>query len=260
MSTQPDLLVMLERKDGIARIRLNRPHRHNSLVPELLEALLTALDAVEADPDIHCAVLTHAGRNFSTGGDVQVFAAQGDRITAYADRLLALLNRSILRLTALRCPVIAAVEGWLTGGSLGLVLACDMAVFGQSARIAPYYTVVGFSPDGGWSAMLPDLVGTARARAWQLDNTVVTAQEAVSLGLGCRLAGAAPAEHEAMELARGLAGKVPGSVARTRALLRWDPAQLAARLERERAEFIAQIGSDETAAAMRRFLAGGKRA
>jgi enoyl-CoA hydratase/carnithine racemase len=253
-------LVLLERIGGIAVLRLNRPERHNSLVPGLLEALLSALDTVEADVTIKSVVFTHAGPNFSTGGDVEAFADQGDGIAAYADRLLTLLNRAILRLSALRCPVVAAMEGWLTGGSLGLVLACDMAVMAQGARIAPYYTVVGFSPDGGWTAMLPDLIGTARARAWQLNNNVVVAEEAVSLGLAALLSQAGQAEPEAMRLARGLADKVPGSVARTRGLLRWEPEWLAGRLERERAEFVAQVASAETAAGMRRFLEGRTRA
>jgi 2-(1,2-epoxy-1,2-dihydrophenyl)acetyl-CoA isomerase len=259
MNAHAEPLVQWERADGVALLRLNRPQRHNSLVPELLEALLAALDEIEVDPAIHAVVLTHAGKNFSTGGDVAAFAAQGDAIASYADRLLALLNRSILRLAALRCPVVAAVEGWLTGGSLGLVLACDMAVLARDARIAPYYTVVGFSPDGGWTAMLPQLVGTPRARAWQLNNTIIAAPEAAALGLATALAAPGSAEADAVTLARGVMRKVPGSVARTRALLRWDADTLAAGLERERAAFVAQIASAETADGMRRFLAGRTR-
>lgn len=259
MTMAENPLVLRERRDGVALLRLNRPQRHNSLVPALLEALLGALDEIEADTSVRAVVLTHAGRNFSTGGDVAAFAAQGDGIAAYASELLALLNRSILRLAALRCPVVAAVEGWLTGGSLGLVLACDMAVLAQDARIAPFYTVVGFSPDGGWTAMLPQLAGPARARGWQLNNTVVAAPDAVAHGLAFALSAPGAAEAEAIALARGVADKVPGSVARTRALLRWDAEALAADLERERAAFVAQIASAETADGMRRFLAGRTR-
>lgn len=259
MNADAEPLVLLERADGVALLRLNRPRRHNSLVPELLEALLGALDDIEADPSIRAAVLTHAGPNFSTGGDVAAFADQGDGIAEYADWLLALLNRSILRIAALRCPMVAAVEGWLTGGSLGLVLACDMAVLAQDARIAPFYTVVGFSPDGGWTAMLPQLVGTPRARAWQLNNTIVAAPDAVANGIAAALAAPGSTEAEAIALARGIAAKVPGSVAHTRALLRWDADALAAGLERERAAFVAQVATTETAEGMRRFLASRAR-
>jgi enoyl-CoA hydratase/carnithine racemase len=259
MSANAEPLVLLERADGVALLRLNRPRRHNSLVPALLEALLGALEEIEADTSIRAAVLTHAGPNFSTGGDVAAFVEQGDAIAPYADRLLTLLNRSILRLAALRCPVVAAVEGWLTGGALGLVLACDMAVLANDARIAPFYTVVGFSPDGGWTAMLPQRVGTARARAWQLNNTTVAAPQAEALGLATALATPGSAEADAIALARGVAGKVPGSVAQTRALLRWDADALAAGLERERAAFVTQVASAEAAEGIRRFLAGGAR-
>lgn len=254
--TDAGQLVLRERAGATAVLRLNRPARHNSLVPALLEQLIAALDEAEADAGVDAVVLTHAGRHFSTGGDVQAFAEQGDALAGYADRLLGLLNEAIQRLAALRCPVVAAVDGWLTGGSLGLVLACDMAVLGRDTRIAPYYTVVGFSPDGGWIAMLPALVGTARARAWQLNNTVLGAEEAVAHGLAVTLAPAGDAEPTALALAAGLRDKVPGSVARTRALLRWDPDKLAAGLERERRAFVAQIVRPEAADGMRRFLAG----
>ncbi|WP_296225227.1 enoyl-CoA hydratase/isomerase family protein [Ralstonia sp. UBA689] len=252
-------LALFERIGGTAIVRLNRPARHNSLVPELLEGLLAALDRAEADSQVEVVVLTHAGRNFSTGGDVEALASQGNALPAYADRLLELLNRTILRVSALRCPIIAAVEGWLTGGSLGLVLACDMAVLSHDVRIAPFYTVVGFSPDGGWTAMLPQLVGTARARAWQLNNTTLTAEEAGALGLAARVVESGQAEHTAMALAVGIQDKVRGSVAQTRALLRWDSQALADGLERERAAFVAQIQTAEADAGMRRFLDRGKR-
>ncbi len=254
--TAASSLVSVERTGKIAVLRLNRAERHNSLVPALLEQLLAALDEVDADARAGAVVLTHAGRHFSTGGDVQAFSEQGDALAAYADRLLDLLNRTILRLATLRCPVVVAVEGWLTGGSLGLVLACDMAVLGRGVRIAPYYTVVGFSPDGGWTAMLPELAGAARARAWQLNNTVLTADEAVGHGLAAALAPVGEAEQAALALATGLQDKIPGSVARTRALLRWDQDRLAAGLERERREFVAQVVTPEAADGMRRFLAG----
>ncbi|MGO4328687.1 enoyl-CoA hydratase/isomerase family protein [Cupriavidus sp. 2TAF22] len=250
-------LVLVERVGGTAVVRLNRAVRHNSLVPELLEQLLAALERVEADADVRAVVLGHAGRSFSTGGDVAAFAAhaaQRTALEAYAQRLLGLLNTCILRLAALRCPVIAAVEGWLTGGALGLALACDMTVLGEGARIAPYYTVVGFSPDGGWTAMLPQMIGHARARAIQLENTTLTASQAAALGIATHLAPGGQAEACALSLAAALKDKVAGSVAHTRALLRWDPEALAHGLERERAAFVAQIASAEAAAGMRRFL------
>jgi enoyl-CoA hydratase/carnithine racemase len=258
MSALASGLVLFERIGGTGIVRLNRAARHNSLVPELLEGLLAALDAVEADADVKAVVLTHAGRHFSTGGDVEALASQGGAVAAYADRLLSLLNQAILRLSALRCPAIAAVEGWLTGGSLGLVLACDMAVLGRDVRIAPYYTEVGFSPDGGWTAMLPHRVGMARARAWQLNNTTVTAEEADALGLASCVVEPGHAERTALSMAAELQEKLPGSVAHTRALLRCDGQALAAALERERVAFVAQIQTPEAAAGMQRFLGKGR--
>lgn len=252
-----DTPVLLDVADGIATLMLNRPARHNALVPELLAAVNTALDTVSASAP-SALVLRGAGRSFSTGGDVAGFAAlpRGAR-RAYAAGLVGALNAAILKLTSLPCPVVAAVHGPVTGGSCGLVFASDLVAMGPRAFLQSYYVDVGFAPDGGWTALLPERIGPARAGAVQMLNRRIGAEEAVALGI----AQAAPAESEFEALIGGwldtLRSKVGPSLAATRSLLMPPERRraIADGLERERARFLDLIETDETEAGMARFLA-----
>ncbi|MFX5937574.1 enoyl-CoA hydratase/isomerase family protein, partial [Acinetobacter baumannii] len=81
----------------------------------------------------------------------------------YAAALIGALTAVILRLLDLPCPLITALAGPVTGGSCGLVFTADLVVMGPRAFIQPYYVDVGFAPDGGWTALLPERIGPARA-------------------------------------------------------------------------------------------------
>ncbi|MEK9967777.1 MAG: enoyl-CoA hydratase/isomerase family protein [Ferrovibrio sp.] len=245
--------TILDMTDGVARLTLNRPERHNSLVPDLLDSLNANLVQIAGHEDIRVVVLQAGGRSFSTGGDVAGFHAvpRGQR-RAYAEGLVGSLNRAILALLNLPVPVIGRIHGPLTGGSLGFLLACDLAAITPQAFIQPYYTEVGFSPDGGWTAMLPARIGTARAREIQLLNRRISAQEAAMLDLvtACIEADALDATID------GWVAKLktmrPQSMTRTKALLAMD---CAAGLQAELHQFLEQIDSDEADAGMARFLA-----
>ncbi|MGD2176725.1 MAG: enoyl-CoA hydratase/isomerase family protein, partial [Anaerolineae bacterium] len=181
-------LVLLERAGPVAVLTLNRAERHNSLVPPLLAELLAALEVVRSEPDVRAAVLQANGRSFSTGGDVGGFHAHMDDLgdcvdpAAYASKIVSLLNRVILALVELPVPVVAAVHGIVTGGSLGLVLGCDVVLVAPEAGFTPYYRVVGFSPDGGWTAMLPAIIGPKPAAEVLLRNLTIAAEQAVAWG------------------------------------------------------------------------------
>ncbi|MBL8571476.1 MAG: enoyl-CoA hydratase/isomerase family protein [Phreatobacter sp.] len=252
-----DSHVLVDVVDGVATLTLNRPARHNALVPDLMDALNAALDGLSSTPPA-VLVLRGAGRSFSTGGDIVAFAGlpRGERRT-YAARLVGALNEAILKLLALPCPVIAAVHGPVTGGSCGFVFASDLVVMGPRAFLQSYYVDVGFSPDGGWTALLPERIGPARAGAIQMLNRRIGADEALALGI----AQAAPAANEFEAVIAGWLGtlrsKVAPSLAATRSLL-MPPERLRAiadGLERERSRFLDLIETDETEAGMARFLA-----
>lgn len=248
-------LVLRTEHDGIVELRLNRPARHNALVPELLEALAAELTRLAAAPP-RALVLGAEGRSFSSGGDVGGFYAvpQADR-QAYAQRVVGALNAVILALLRLPCPTVAAVQGLVTGGSVGLVLACDIAVGGPRTSFAPWYTAVGFSPDGGWTALMPERIGRARAMEVQLLNQRLDAEEALRLGLLQQLApdteGVGPLAHQ---LAAQVAAAKPSSVRHTLTLMRPDVDAVGRGLAAELAHFLAQIDTDEADHGMADFL------
>lgn len=247
--------VLLESAGSAAVLTLNRPERHNALVPALLDSLLEQLAQVRRSPPA-ALVLRAAGRSFSTGGDVAGFLAtpRAER-RAYSHGLVGGLHDAMVQLLALPCPTIVLVQGMVTGGSAGLVLACDIAIGTPHASFAPWYTVVGFSPDGGWATLMPERIGRARALEVQLLNRRIEADEAHRLGLLQRLVAADRLDAEQDTCLATLSHAGPGSVAHTLAQLRPDPHGVAAGLERERQRFLEQIDTDEAEQGMRAFLA-----
>jgi 2-(1,2-epoxy-1,2-dihydrophenyl)acetyl-CoA isomerase len=247
-------LVLSEVSDRVAILTLHRAQRHNSLVPELLRALMAALDAAVSKPDLRAVVLQADGRSFSTGGDVGAFFDHRAEITGYAAELVSLLNETIMAMVRLPVPVVAAVHGIVTGGSLGLVLASDLVLLTPDASFTPFYGVVGFSPDGGWTAMLPQLIGVKRATEALLLNRSIQAPEAVAWGLANRVVPVDRIREEARTVAEAIANMKSGSIRRTRRLLWPDTAQLAARLEQERQAFLTQVATPEALQGMEAFL------
>ncbi|MCP4357411.1 MAG: enoyl-CoA hydratase/isomerase family protein, partial [Chloroflexi bacterium] len=173
-------LVLRDTVGQTAVLTLNRPERHNSLVPVFLEEMLAKLTAATADSNIRALVLQANGRSFSTGGDAQGFVDHADDIAAYSGRIVGLLNECMLALIDLPVPVITAVHGQTTGGSLGFILASDMVLVSPEASFTPFYSVVGPSPDGGWAVLLAKVIGRKRAAAVLYSNETITAETAVA--------------------------------------------------------------------------------
>ena len=247
-------LVEFSLHDGVAEVTLNRPQRHNALVPALLQALSEVMIRVEQRAP-RAMVLSARGPSFSTGGDVAAFHdTPRDQRAAYAEEVVGGLNGVILQLLRLPVPTVAAVHGMVTGGSLGLVLACDLVVADPRAAFTPWYTVVGFSPDGGWTALLPERIGRGRALDLQLRNASLEAGEAHASGLVQCLAEEGQTRERALALAAEMHTRWSGSVRGTLALTRPDSGTVAAGLEAEKRAFVAQIVSDEAEAGMAAFL------
>lgn len=120
-------LVRVERAGAVARVALVRVGMQNALVPELLADLLVALAELKGDASCRAIVLAADGPAFSIGGDMRRFLRERERgdLRAYGEGLVGQLNQAILALIDLPQPVVAAVHGIVTGGSIGLVLAAD---------------------------------------------------------------------------------------------------------------------------------------
>ncbi len=239
-------------------IKLTHAGRSNSLTPELLKDLAAALSD-PATTDAPFIFLTAEGQNFSTGGDVARFrdAVRGEFALTYAEEVVGLLHDVIMQLLRARSIIVTAAQGAITGGSFGLIAASDAVVLSDDAFLQPYYREVGFAPDGGWTAILPDLIGAKRALGAQLFNTRIRAETALALGLADRVCSTDELRDQALA-AIGSMDAAAGcdALARAKALV-WDDARLAAvesRLAAEKVAFCERIVLPETYAALDKFL------
>lgn len=206
--------------DGVAHIRLNRPESANGLNVELLKALHEVIMQVHGDHRVRAVLITGEGKNFCAGGDVHTFLSKGEELPHYIRVATSYLQIVAAGLIRLNPPVVSAVHGFAAGGGgMGLVCASDFVVAAESARFLAGATRVAMVPDAGVSVTLTQLVGLRRAMQILMLNPVITAQEAVDMGLITQVVPDDSLQHEALALARQLAAGAPAALAGTKRLL-----------------------------------------
>jgi len=247
-------LVRVERANGVARVVLCRSGMHNALVPELLDELLAELTGLRSDPECRAVLLAAEGPAFSIGGDMRRFQRERAALHVYSDGLVGRLNQAILALIDLPQPVVAAVHGMVTGGSIGLVLAADLIYLAPQVVFKAHYATAGFSPDGGWTALFGRVAGIHRAAAALLLNRSVRAEEAVAWGLANEVVAADQLQRTAAAAARRAADHPAGTMRSAKRLLWGDRALLAADLEAERRQFLALIAQPAAIQGVDAFL------
>lgn len=161
--------------DGaVLRIRLDRPEKLNAVDTPMLDAISARLRDAAEDGSVRAVLLTGAGRAFCSGGDL----TGGD--TAGAAEAA---NRVVRAITALPKPVVAGVHGGAVGFGCPLALACDLVVAAPSAYFQLAFSRVGLMPDGGAGALLPGLIGRARAARMAMTAERVDAATAFEWGM-----------------------------------------------------------------------------
>jgi 2-(1,2-epoxy-1,2-dihydrophenyl)acetyl-CoA isomerase len=200
--------VLLEAvDDGVLTLAMNRPDRLNALTGEMLQGLHDSITRAAADPAVGVIVLTGAGRGFCAGGDVKAMAERSERADTYDDRVQGLRRRMdaarLLHETAK--PTIAMLRGPVAGAGLSLALACDMRIASDTAKLTTAFAKVALSGDFGGSWFLTRLVGPSKARELYFTSPVLTAPEALALGLVNRVVADAELEAETRRLASSLA-------------------------------------------------------
>jgi enoyl-CoA hydratase/carnithine racemase len=217
-----------ESRDGVSVVRLDRPERRNALVPELVESLVEHLHAAAAER--RPVVLTATGGVFCPGADLKWLGSREDPALGVAD-LVAVHHLAIATLLDMPVPVIAAINGPVAGGGLGLALAADYRVAGERATFTAAYFRLALTPDGGASVFLERTIGAARTLELLLTNRTLGAREAFDWGLVGEVVEDARLVDRAVEFAVGL-GDVPGySLVQTRHLL--DTINIRNQLQRE---------------------------
>jgi enoyl-CoA hydratase/carnithine racemase len=209
-------VISTETRDGITVLRLDRVDRRNALVPALLDGLVARLRQLASSS--RPLVLTGSGPAFCAGADLKWMATTEDPSVAVAD-LVAVHHLAITTLLEMPVPVIAAINGAVAGGGMGLALACDYRIAAERASFTAAYFRLGLTPDGGASAFLTQTIGSARMMELMLTNRRLGADEARDWGLVNEVVGDEQLLERAVEFARSLE-PVPGYALRqTRQLL-----------------------------------------
>ncbi|MPZ84650.1 MAG: enoyl-CoA hydratase [Actinophytocola sp.] len=227
--------LLVDDRDGVRTLTLNRPEAFNSLTVELKELLLAALTDAAGSSDIRAVVLTGAGKAFCAGQDLNehVAALRSDDPAPF--RTVAEHYNPIVRaLTGMPKPVIAAVNGMAAGAGASFAYACDLRVAGESTKFLMAFATIGLTADSGASWTLPRLIGYGRAMEMMLLAKPVTAPDALSLGMVTSVVPDAEVLSTAVELAsRMAAGPTTGYGKIKEALLTGAGADLEAALECE---------------------------
>lgn len=214
---------------GVARVTIDRTDAGNSLTAEMRDHLADTFDELSATLGVRAIVLTGAGdRHFCTGaglGGAQ--RAEPSRPDGAPERALGdvarLVRRGWQRLVGsiLDCekPVIAAVNGTAAGGGANLVLACDLVVMAEEARLIEVFVRRGIIPDAGGCYLLPRIVGPQRAKELMFLGDELSAADCGRWGIANRVVPAAELEGAVAELAMRLAAAPTKAVAMTKRLV-----------------------------------------
>ncbi len=210
--------IVYDRGDAIAHVRLNRPHRLNAMVPQLMRELHLALVAAEDDPAVRVVILSGRGRAFCAGDDLKEAAKGFDGVAAVRE-FVAQIQQVTVDLKTMRKPVIAAVHGYAVGGGCELALGCDLIVAAEDAKFGFPETSVAQFVTGGVTHFLPRAVGLARAKELIMTGRLFDGREAERLGLVNRAVPEPEVPGEAERLARTVLEKAPISIELAKAAL-----------------------------------------
>jgi 2-(1,2-epoxy-1,2-dihydrophenyl)acetyl-CoA isomerase len=181
--------VLVERRDRVALITLNRPEALNALLGDMRSQLRETFERVGTDPDVGAIVVTGAGRGFCSGGDINFMEEVMTRGGRFEDFLPLLeAGRDVVRaIHATDKPVIAAVNGAAAGAGMNLALACDIRWASESAKFAESFVRIGLHPDWGGIHALPRIVGLSRALELMWTGELIDAAEALRIGVVSRV-------------------------------------------------------------------------
>ena len=206
MSEQP---VVVEARDGVQIITINRPEARNALTGGVAGGIAAAVDELDADDALRVAVLTGAGGTFSSGMDLKAFLA-GD-VPIIEGRGFGGIAEA-----PPRKPLIGAVEGWAVAGGFELLLACDLVVAARDARLGVPEVKRSLVAGGGAALELPRRLPRAIAMELLLTGDPIDAVRAAELGLVNRLTEPGGALEGALALAATIAANGPLAVAATK--------------------------------------------
>ncbi len=246
--------VNLELQGNVALITLNRPDNANVLNVPLARELLAVANSCRSNSQVRAVILTGAGKHFCFGGDLRDMMSGGDKVDAYLLELTGFINQAVACFVSMDAPVIAAVNGTVAGGGVGLMTMADLALCAESSKVSLAYAGVALTPDCSASFFLPRIVGVRRAAELILTNRLLSAQEALQGGLVHGVVADTDLLAEALKLASRLAAGPRGAFGKTKRLLAAPLSELEAHMQREGATIAGQATSAEGQEGIKAFL------
>jgi len=202
--------IILEKSEGIATLRINRPKDLNILTVETLLEMKTAIEDIRNDRSLKALIITGSGdRLFSAGADINEMSKMN---TMEAREYSELGHEIFASMANLWIPVIAAINGHAIGGACELVLACDIRVASENAKIGMPETGIGITPGWGGMQRLSRLIGVGKAKELVFTGELIEAKEAERIGLVNKVVPPDKVEAVAREIASKIASRAPVAV------------------------------------------------
>jgi 2-(1,2-epoxy-1,2-dihydrophenyl)acetyl-CoA isomerase len=224
-STPPELETLKIEIDGeIGTLTLDRPDSLNAMSPELIYELTVASGWLADQAPLRGLIVTGAGeRAFSSGGDVNWFKGGVDDpeidLPANVRRGAEVLHQAIVDFRRIPYPVIGAVNGVAAGAGFSLALMCDIRIASSDAAFVCAYGRIGASPDGGMTYFLPRVVGPAKALELLLNDPLLSAGQALEMGIVSKVVAPDELLAEARAKAEKLAARAPHYVRMAKLLI-----------------------------------------
>ncbi len=242
--------ILIERDEGVGVVTMNRPRVLNALSPELVAEMTEALAAFDADDGVGAMVLTGGPRVFAAGADIADMVERSP-----VEQLKRDQTGRWTRLTELKKPLIAAVNGYALGGGCEVALMCDLIVAGDTARFGQPEINLGIIPGAGGTQRWPRTAGKYVAMEVNLTGEPITARRAHQLGLVNRVVPAEMTITVARRMAAQLAAKAPLAARMVKeAVNQALETPLREGLGWERKSFYFLFASDDQKEGMRAFL------
>ncbi len=242
--------IVVETRDRVGLVTLNRPKALNALNSELIGELSEALDAFEKDERIGCIVITGSEKAFAAGADIKEMASL-DFIDAYVGDFISSWDRVARN----RKPIVAAVAGYALGGGCELAMMCDFIIAGENARFGQPEITLGVMPGAGGTQRLTRFVGKSKAMDMCLTGRMMDAAEAERVGLVSRVVPVADLLETALDAANKIASFSLPSVMMTKETVnRAYEMTLAEGIRFERRMFHALFATEDQTEGMNAFV------
>ena len=196
--------ILVERREAVTLVTLNRPQALNALNGEVLAELIAVFAAYDADDGQRCLVLTGSEKAFAAGADIKEMQGQG-----FADMYSSNFFAGWEQVTATRKPWIAAVAGFALGGGCEVAMMADFIIAGDNAKFGQPEIKLGVTPGMGGSQRLTLAIGKAKAMEMCLTGRMMGAEEAERAGLVAKVVPVADLLDEAMKSATAIAAMAP---------------------------------------------------